>query len=450
MFDTMVLIHKLGLPSLMVSHALILLFAAVAVFSADRMASVLAGSEAGLVAGLLVLLSPLFVAQAGLVRLAMPLTAFMLLTLWGAASGRWVLAAVFGSLAVLTKEPGVWLVPPLFAFALLHGPRQKTLRRLVCASIPGVVFVAWMIGGKIAVGHWISRPSIRWGHVGPMIRCTELFFRDGRFCLALLMFAVVLWMAWKARSIWRLVFAAPAFALFWIAMPLLQGEIPYPGLALPVVSAALSAIVLGMGLVWRAKEAMLWGVVLVHLVIFALLRETMPRYLLPALVLFIVLSVRAIWFLPLRWSRYVLVILVAPLFVFSWYRGEEPFGNLNYKQQVQGMKEFALHLQRHHASDRILYDGTGQIFEDPNYGYVEVPLQMYGGKLGSPLPQGTLPDVVITTIWAPNMKRRKIVEKQDVRRVQERWGCGLTLIHETGNQRFRGRVYRVVTRPKRS
>ena len=89
-FHLLVLVHKLGLPPLVVSHGLILLFAALALFATDRLACSLCGPAGGLAAGILLLVTPTFIAQAGLVRLAMPLTAFMLLALHGAVSSRWL------------------------------------------------------------------------------------------------------------------------------------------------------------------------------------------------------------------------------------------------------------------------------------------------------------------------------------------------------------------------
>jgi len=120
-FHLLVFVPKLGIPSPMASHGLILLFSALALFTWDRLASALVGSAEGLVAGLVFLATPIFIAQAGLGRLAMPLTAFMVLALYGAVSNRWWTVALFGSLAVLSKEPGVWFIPPVALLALVSG-----------------------------------------------------------------------------------------------------------------------------------------------------------------------------------------------------------------------------------------------------------------------------------------------------------------------------------------
>ena len=54
-FHMLVLVNKLGLPSLVASHGLILFFAALALFACDRLACSLCGSAGGLAAGILLL-----------------------------------------------------------------------------------------------------------------------------------------------------------------------------------------------------------------------------------------------------------------------------------------------------------------------------------------------------------------------------------------------------------
>lgn len=451
-FHMLVLVHKLGLPPLVVSHGLILLFAAIALFATDRLACSLCGPAGGLAAGILLLVTPTFIAQAGLVRLAMPLTAFMLLALHRAVSNRWLAVAVFGSLAVLSKEPGVWLVPPLGILALFSGRGRTRFWRVVASGIPGVVFVLWMIGGKLMTGSWINRPGVRWEYMGPMLRCSELFSGDGRSYISILLFAAVLLTAWRERWRLRLLLFPFLVAAFWIMLPLLQGGIRYSPASLPAVSAGLTALLLGMGILWKAKESMLWGIVLVHLVVLTMLKETMPRYLLPALAVFLVLAVRAIWVLPRSIFRYVAMIPAVVLFVSQWHRGMEWFGNLGYRIELQGLSELARYMDTHLPTEKILYDGPGHIFVDSRYGFVDTPLDVYGGKGMPHLPAHVIPDVVLTTLSPPpGLKHRIVVEAEYIKALQRRWGARLRVEHEVKNERFRGRIYRVVRRspPKR-
>ena len=445
-FHLLVLVHKLGIPSPMASHGLILLFSALALFACDRLGSALVGSAGGLAAGLLFLATPIFIAQAGLVRLAMPLTAFMVLTLYGAVSNRWWAVALFGSLAVLSKEPGVWFIPPVALLALVSGDWRTRFRRVIAAGIPGIVFVLWMLGSKLTMGLWINRPGVRWEYIGPMYRFSELFSGDGRFYISIVLFLIVVWRAWMVRWHLRLLLFPLLIGLFWTLFPLLQGTIRYNPKDLPFVLLGLTAFFLGIGTLWKKREVMLWGIIFVHLIILSGLRETMPRYLIPALAVFVVLFIRAVWEVPRPTFRYIMIIPALILFVIQWHRGLESFGNLNYRIELQGHLELSDYMQTNLQSKRILYDGAGHIFRDPRYGFVTVPLDVYGGKSRPEQPGQDLPDRVLTTVSPPGFQHRISVEKKYIRQLEQRLGVTLRLEKEVRNPRFRGRIYRVVKR----
>jgi len=448
LFHLLFFLQKVGLPTLASSHTVILLFSAIAVFATDRLSRALAGPGAGLAAGLLLLVTPVFLAQAGLVRLAMPLLAFMILTLWSGVTGRWALCALFGSLAVLTKEPGVWMLPPLGLYALFSSPRKQALKRAVYVSVPGVVFLLWMAGGRLVTGRWINRPNVRWDYLGPMRRVSELFSGDGRYFLAFVLFVSTLWLVWRARSRLRVIFAPLAVVAIWILLPMLKSGTSYPTLALLAASTALGAMMIGTGTLWKGRESVLWGVIMVHLIILASLKETMPRYLLPALAVFIVLAVKAIWRIPLGWVRCLVVVPMIVLSVSEWNRGNEWFGNLQYEEDIRVTEEFARRMEAQLIGEKILFDGPGHIYADPRYGYVKKPLDLYGGKGERSLPEGTLPDIVITTISTPGIRHRAKVEREYILRLERRWRRKLRPEIEVESYRFRGRAYRVSIRKK--
>ncbi len=448
LFHLLFFLQKLGLPTLASAHTLILLFSALAVFATDRLARALAGPGAGPAAGLLLLATPVFLAQAGLVRLAMPLLAFMILALWSGVTGRWALCALFGSLAVLTKEPGVWLLPPLGLYALFSSQRKQALQRAAWVSTPGVVFLLWMAGGRLVTGRWINRPNVRWDYLGPMRRVSELFSGDGRYLLAFALLVSVLWLAWRARSRLRMVLVPFVVAAIWILLPMLKSGTSYSTLALLAASTAFGAMMIGTGSLWKGRELVLWGLILVHLIILANLKETMPRYLLPALAVFIVLAVKAVWAMPSRWARCLVVVPMIVLSVFEWNKGNEWFGNLQYEEDLRGLEEFAHRMEAQLVGEKILFDGPGHIFADPRYGYVNAPLDLYGGKGERSLPEGTLPDIVITTISTPGIRHRAKVEREYIVRLEKTWKRRLSPEIEVEKERFRGRAYRVSIRKK--
>jgi hypothetical protein len=138
--------------------------------------------------------------------------------------------------------------------------------------------------------------------------------------------------------------------------------------------------------------------------------------------------------------------------VIQWHRGLEWFGNLNYRIELQGHLELREYMQTNLQSKRILYDGAGHIFRDPRYGFVTIPLDVYGGKSRPEQPGQAIPHRVLTTVSPPDFQHQIAVEQKYIRRLEQRLSATLKLEKEVRNPRFRGRIYRVLkhgsTKPK--
>ena len=445
-YHLLVLLLKLGLPPVLTCHMVMLVFAALVLLATDRIASALAGSTAGVAAAALMLVNPTFLAHAGIVLLEIPQTAFTLLTLWAALTGRWAWCAAFGSLAVLIKEPAVWILPPLGLYALFVGGRRGGLRRTACAAIPGLAFLAWMGGCKLATGMWINRTSIHWYHVGPMLRASELFYSDGRAALTAVAAGLVVWHALHRRRLVPLLVAVVVAAAAVVGLPSLQRSVPFVSASLPWVAAGIAAMAGGIGVVWGPKELLLWGAILAHLLIFTFLQETMPRYAFVPMALFPAIVVGAVWRLRHPLVRWALVIPGVAWAIASWNEGIAYDRGLRYREILGTIQTVATRLEVHHPHRSILWwCGGAYILRDPRYGYVSTPLEAYDeGRPPHVLPKRVMPEIVVCISTHPDMDGQLEQCRAAARGLARRFGAQLIEDYARDEAIVKARIYRLL------
>ena len=191
------------------------------------------GKLASVLATALCLCTPLFFAQAPLIQTDLPATALMTMGWLMALRGRWVLYALFGGLAVLTKESTYYLCLP--AAVLLYGRATqgravvsfKALLGTLPAAVPGVVLAGWLVVHRSITGHFMHPDhSAALGSVNNfLVALLHNFVEGGRGLLAICALLVIVPMLRRSAAASRLRTGYPrleilATSLLWISLPL--------------------------------------------------------------------------------------------------------------------------------------------------------------------------------------------------------------------------------------
>lgn len=152
------LLLRLGAPAfrLPLLHGAVVLIAAALLPLTHALARALgAGRQGAFIAVALLLASPLFLAQAGLLQSDLPATALCALSWLLLLRGRTGLFALCGCLAVLCKESAWFLCLPAW---VLLGRRSGFLRRahLLPAAAPGLCLGLWLLLHRRLTGHAVA------------------------------------------------------------------------------------------------------------------------------------------------------------------------------------------------------------------------------------------------------------------------------------------------------
>jgi hypothetical protein len=361
-----------------VTRAAMILFAAGTIVVTVALARrVLAGRrrarEAALAAGVLLALAPLFFAQSEMVHLDLAVAFFTMVAILGLLDERWILFAAAGSLAVLTKETAVLLVP--VAWAYLWIERHRPTRRLaafawIATALPCLPLAAWALYYHHHTGFWT-------GNAGYLQYNLYSTLNPVRFLLSLLR---RLYEVFASRFNWLL--TALAFAGWWWSkkhpqiaqIPSRQSDANCPpgggdGRRFTQLTALLAAAYL--------------------LMLSAVGGAILPRYMLPIYPPLMIVAVGLIWRLPRRVAR-AAGLAAAACFVIAWFSNPPyPFpyeDNLAFADFVHLHQQAAEYLEHRDvggspegtgADLRILtaWPATNEL-ETPPLGYVMRPLRV--------------------------------------------------------------------------
>jgi len=340
--------YRLFGTSLLVSHGLILLFAYLALLYTWRLGERFTGRGTGIAASLLLLCCPLFFSQTGLVRLAIPLTALAVMTLYYGLAGRPLLLALCGAALVLTKHPGVFVAAALLAGLLLQVRREgwrARWRLLLAAAVPLLVFGLWALLCQLHYG-WMFHPE-NTAELG--LQVDLLAARVGY---------------WLRQLLWLKAMWAPA--LFILAGALVSLRVRRQGH--PALAAAL-------GLPF-----------LLFVGFFSCYAFDFPRYLLPlypALFLAAAAGGRSLTFHRRPAGLVLLLALALPLFISGWFRPythprprEYYESDLAYIEVLKAKQAAAHWLEANHPEGTVLTGKTALDLREPAFGYVSRPLSV--------------------------------------------------------------------------
>jgi len=353
------LVWRLCGYSAAVTRAAMTLVATAMIVALYRLGRRIASREAAVWSAALLGLSPLFYAQSTLVHLDLAVALFTTLAIYFLLENRLWLFALSASLAILSKETAVVLLPVawLYAWRRQRGSREEEtpppLHARIALGTPLVVLAAWALYYHHETGYWtgnrdylsynlystLSPPRIFWSLLR---RAYELFIGGFNWLLSASALVAIWWKRKRAQT---------------------DSADATEGLSWPpfiVLSARLAAIYL--------------------LLLSATGGAVLPRYLLPVIPLFYLAAVALVWRLP-RFPARLICAATATCFVWAWFINPPypyPFeDNLGYADFVRLHEEAARYLEAQPGQPRILtaWPATDEL-ERPVLGYVRRPLRV--------------------------------------------------------------------------
>jgi 4-amino-4-deoxy-L-arabinose transferase-like glycosyltransferase len=379
------------------ARAAMTLIAAATVTSLYGLGRRVAGREIAAWSALLLALSPLFFAQSTLAHLdltAALFTTLAVLFLLGDQRWRFALAA---SLAVLSKETAVVLLPVAWLYAwrrkrgfatgrlvplsagAAHVPPLGPLAAWGALVAPLIPLAAWAFYYHHATGYWTgNREYLSYNLYSTLApvrifwsllrRAYELFI--GGFNWLLTACALGGWW-WRKREIRNSKLEtrnSKSAAIFEFRSSNFDSRVPYPVSHVPPS-------------LWRPFIFLSVGLVAIYLLLLSLVGGAiLPRYLLPVLPLFYLVAVALVMRLP-RFPARLILAATAACFVWAWFINPPypfPFeDNLAYADFIRLHEQAARILETQPGQPRILtaWPATDELTQ-PFLGYVRRPLRV--------------------------------------------------------------------------
>lgn len=345
--------------SLTTAHALIAGFAALGVCATFLLTRYWYGVRTAWLAAVLLLLSPVYLAQAGMFLADLPITALGVLATYFCVKDRYAPYAVCASCMVLLKETAIVLVVALilYRFVVLNPIRQAQPRDVALYSIPLAIIGAFFVLQKAMTGQFFA--------------IYDFDFQLFRLTPGVVRYKFVLITKWLFIDQFRFIFSA--------------------------------LIVLNLLVNAKARRRELWLFVFVVVLSgysFSVLFY-LPRYLLPVLPLFYILAAASIIDLA-REPRLQLIAACAALGIMIWsLRSQRHNGQGNGEVSFRYLDIVAMHkaaidrLARERPDARVLtiWPHAGELTH-PFLGYVDKPIDAKRFRVESDLREA---DIVLVS-----------------------------------------------------
>jgi len=340
---------------------------------------------------LLLGLSPLFFAQTTLAHLDLAAGLFTTWAVLCLLDDRLWLFALASSLAVISKETAVVLLPVawLYAWQRRRGAKQwcpGSFSRWTPLVVPLLPLAAWTLYYHHATGYWTGNPAYLsynvYSTLSPVRMMWSLLRRAYELLLGgfnWLLTAFALWGLWwgrrhRTRDNGRKIGDANGGTQGAKWEPLRPAEFPALNAATRVQDPASSER-------WWGFIFLSAGLVAVYLLLLSVVGGAiLPRYLLPVVPLFYLAAVGTVTRLPRIFSRVALTTITV-CFVWAWFINPPypfPFeDNLAYADFIVLHQQAAHFLEAQPVHSRILtaWPATDEISE-PFLGYVQKPLRV--------------------------------------------------------------------------
>lgn len=331
---------------------LILVFSFLSLWFTFLLGKALFDEEIGLWSAILLFACPLFFAQSGMFHLAIPLTALSVMSLYFYFKNKRINYLIAGSLLVLTKETGIFIIAGIAIYELFKRVRKDrsflAIKRLAFLFFPFIPFMVWLGLNRYYLG-WFFWPVYK-----------EFFFFSGT-------------PPWPTGSVWDK--ANTIFFYHWrwlITFTLLIG----------IFSAFFN---LRLRKKFFNQQFLFLSLLPLVVFLFFSLGLFLPRYMLFVYPLLLIAFVFSIKQMVRKKVIYLFVLsLIAVLFTSCWfnYPGKEiVWGgemNLAYLDVIRTHQKVANFLQEEYPDSRILTTGLmATEFTKPIYGYVSGGLDIY-------------------------------------------------------------------------
>jgi len=334
------------------------LIAAAMVISLYVLGRRVASREIAAWSALLLALSPLFFAQTTLAHLDLTAALFTALGVLSLLGDQFWLFALAASLAVLSKETAVVLLPVVWLYAWrrrrrLVAGRTASLSTWAALVAPLVPIAVWALYYHDVTGYWTGNRDYLSYNLYSTLSPARVFW-------SLLRRAYELFIG---GFNWLLTVSAPV-GLWWARR-----------------QSTVDAARLEAGDAWRPFTFLTAGLVAVYLLLLSLVGGAiLPRYLLPVLPLFYLVAVALVMRLPRFPARLILAAAVA-CFVLAWFINPPypfPFeDNLAYADFIRLHEQAAHFLELQRGQPRILtaWPATDELTKS-FLGYVRRPLRV--------------------------------------------------------------------------
>ena len=334
-----------------VARAAMTLFASVTVAALYALARVLATREIAVWSALLLALSPLFFAQSTLVHLDLAASLFTTLAILFLLRERPWPFALAASLAVLSKETAVVLLPVVWLYAwrkhrTSRPSRTEVLSTWLALLTPLVSLAVWSLYYHHATGFWMGNRGYLsynvYSTLSPMRMFWSLLRRGYELFVGgfngLLTMGALAGLLWGRRHGMR----DPGYGTREKAPATSPGSVP---------SAREEPL-------WRRFIFLAAGMIVVYLLLLSVVGGAiLPRYLLPVMPLFYLATVAMVTRLP-RFPSRVILIATAAFFVWAWFINPPypfPFeDNLAYADYIRLHQQAAHYLELQPGQPRIL------------------------------------------------------------------------------------------------
>ena len=340
-----------------VTRTAMVLIAAATVTATYALARRVTDREPAAWAAVLLALSPMFFAQSTMVFLDLPAALFTTLAVIALLGERMLSFAVIASLAVLTKETAVVMLPVAWIYSFprvgaRHGvPLQRQERTpprdWAALAAPLLPLVAWTIYYHLVTGFWTGNAEYLQFNLYSTLS-------PGRFFWTLLRRSYEVFIG---GFNWLLV-AGAALGVWWGRRQSRRGT------EAQRKSSRYFFLAAGLIAAYILMLSVVGGAVL-------------PRYLLPIVPFFILATVALVWRLPKAWARATCGVTLS-CFVAAWFINPPyPFpyeDNLSFADFIRLHQDAARYLESRPAGERILtaWPATDELAR-PFLGYVHQP-----------------------------------------------------------------------------
>jgi 4-amino-4-deoxy-L-arabinose transferase-like glycosyltransferase len=224
-------------PTIFVTKSFALLISVLLLISLYLAGKSFFNAETGLLAAILMFLQPMFLAQSSFVLLEIFLSLLALWTIWAFFKKRYFWYAIFGSMLVMTKESGLFLIFAICVWQIidfiLEGKRISIIgffKKYAVILIPAFVFGGFLIIQKMTWGWFFFPLRMKETQLSPDVISHNLaiirgivFNLDGRIWLlvGLLISTIVYFFVARQKFSnlqWKIIWFVMLFTgIFWLA-----------------------------------------------------------------------------------------------------------------------------------------------------------------------------------------------------------------------------------------